>query len=646
LLPGTRTAAIHARLRTASLDESLQFEALSYRWGSDSFSESITLNDGHVHPVTASAFAALQSLRYKRGRARTLWVDAICIDQANEQEKVHQVLLMGDIYRSATVVNVWLGSSKAVAGSRPSGLRYHKLWTKMCREFRSDIRAPTLDLSADQTEARRLAAGQAVSNVRATLRLAQHAFRGRHEALAEVLKTNLPWHERAWIVQEYLLAKRVQFGFGAHWVTCDVAGLLSWVDDGNEAIESFRTALGFNFEGVRLSMSDSDTGNLSLSALQNILRTQQCKDPRDKLYCLLSFLDPFEKSLIPVDYTMPCWKVFAQATYAMVRSQATFRVLDMASLTQPSQVGFPTWAVDFANFPREGKWEEGFPANEDLATRREQMSARCVLSEGCDILQIKAVPFDVVGVHTLIQAPSKVAEVDKPIIGIVMSAIALNQQSSVIEPMSNLLAAMLCPTVDAGVMDLVDDAEISLRVQKLMSFLQPPAYNVRATVRDAATNVVTDTMYLQIGRAPSESTGEAAGVNHVQTACLLWESLTTPLDLQRQGKIAVDVDDAKAFLPLCTDLYTVSKETAGGLSFFGTVTGMVGVAPFGIHEGDLIVLADPESFLVLRPRSGEDAETAWQFKGRALVYSMHTADPVRDQFLQERLDETPTFTLC
>jgi hypothetical protein len=38
-----------------------------------------------------------------------LWADAICINQSDINERNTQVKLMGEIYRTATRVHVWLG---------------------------------------------------------------------------------------------------------------------------------------------------------------------------------------------------------------------------------------------------------------------------------------------------------------------------------------------------------------------------------------------------------------------------------------------------------------------------------------------------------------------------------------------------------
>ncbi len=43
------------------------------------------------------------------GSATRIWIDAICIDQSNDEERGHQVRLMRKIYEAAQCVSIWLG---------------------------------------------------------------------------------------------------------------------------------------------------------------------------------------------------------------------------------------------------------------------------------------------------------------------------------------------------------------------------------------------------------------------------------------------------------------------------------------------------------------------------------------------------------
>ncbi|KAK6813559.1 hypothetical protein RU639_011303 [Aspergillus parasiticus] len=112
LLPSTDdTASINCQLINYFLpttgDGYLPYEALSYVWGSESTPRCIFL-DGTTLSITDNLYAALLHLRDHQ-LARILWVDAVCINQQDEQEKGYQIQLMPTIYSQASHVIVWLG---------------------------------------------------------------------------------------------------------------------------------------------------------------------------------------------------------------------------------------------------------------------------------------------------------------------------------------------------------------------------------------------------------------------------------------------------------------------------------------------------------------------------------------------------------
>jgi hypothetical protein len=61
-------------------------------------------------PVTTNLHAALSRLR-DHSFERIIWVDAVCINQADLQERGHQVQSMAKIYRTANCVIIWLGET-------------------------------------------------------------------------------------------------------------------------------------------------------------------------------------------------------------------------------------------------------------------------------------------------------------------------------------------------------------------------------------------------------------------------------------------------------------------------------------------------------------------------------------------------------
>jgi hypothetical protein len=87
------------------------YEALSYAWGSEDKPQSILINNKTLN-VTQNLYTALLRLR-NHTCSRIIWIDAICINQANEKEKQRQIPLMAEIYAKASRVVVWLGEAEA-----------------------------------------------------------------------------------------------------------------------------------------------------------------------------------------------------------------------------------------------------------------------------------------------------------------------------------------------------------------------------------------------------------------------------------------------------------------------------------------------------------------------------------------------------
>ena len=83
------------------------YTALSYTWGSVEEKQFITLNRCSF-AVTRNLFVALQHLR-SGNESLTLWIDAICINQQDVDERTHQVRQMVEIYKNAIQVFIWMG---------------------------------------------------------------------------------------------------------------------------------------------------------------------------------------------------------------------------------------------------------------------------------------------------------------------------------------------------------------------------------------------------------------------------------------------------------------------------------------------------------------------------------------------------------
>ncbi|KAM7210329.1 Heterokaryon incompatibility protein (HET) domain containing protein [Rhypophila decipiens] len=119
-----------------------KYEALSYAWGSSRDEASALVfdpdsadRDPKCLLIRENLASALRHLR-RPDLPRVLWVDAICIDQDNLQERGEQVSRMGDIFAMAARVVVWLGPASETSSLAFSILQnyggkrswFHRLW--------------------------------------------------------------------------------------------------------------------------------------------------------------------------------------------------------------------------------------------------------------------------------------------------------------------------------------------------------------------------------------------------------------------------------------------------------------------------------------------------------------------------------------
>jgi hypothetical protein len=84
-------------------------ECLSYVWGPPLNPQSISMNRKTIH-IRQNLRAALEAIR-DEVKLRTLWIDALCINQKDVHERNKQVASMGKIFHYATKVLVWLGEA-------------------------------------------------------------------------------------------------------------------------------------------------------------------------------------------------------------------------------------------------------------------------------------------------------------------------------------------------------------------------------------------------------------------------------------------------------------------------------------------------------------------------------------------------------
>lgn len=333
LHPGRYGEELSGTLRIVCTDPDSQpiYEALSYTWGTSEKCCAINLNGSHTLPITRNLSNALQRLK-RRHEFRTLWVDAVCIDQKDVEEKTAQVALMSQVYRRASCVNVWLGEPM------PDALSYQHNGTDRTENVRG---AESQKVNADKSSSNPF-----------------ELVGGVNHSIAQALASNPPgWHGRMWTVQEFVLAKQVIFCWGTAQLAYDEAARQSLEDAEQEMISAVvRRKPGYASAEFFWMLETSidlvkqaywrDNG-MSLYFALLLLEAQKATDPRDKVYAVLGLLAESDSMLIKPDYGMSWEETYARATYALIQSRCSLDVFGSLRSLPLRTPELPSWSLEF-----------------------------------------------------------------------------------------------------------------------------------------------------------------------------------------------------------------------------------------------------------------------------------------------------------
>ena len=301
------------------------FEALSYTWGESLHDEYVEVQDSIRIPITDNLARALRRLRH-RTQPRDLWIDAICIDQKNLEERSLQVAYMGEIYKCASRVIIWLGDL-------PDDL-----------SLLSRALFAVISRLPDMVRSRHLHV--------AVLQQCRRRFK---QALEGTLRASHPrWHERVWTVQEFVHARREIYYHGPfQWD--GLSDLMLQYDSGPQVDDT--PHLKAFFESFRSLTQLRGLGPLSLHQATVWISKRDCVDPRDKIYGLLSILPRQIADRVVADYTLTPEQVFMDVTHAALLATDDTNIMTLVMVREEEQRSpLPTWAVDFADL---GKREVG-----------------------------------------------------------------------------------------------------------------------------------------------------------------------------------------------------------------------------------------------------------------------------------------------
>jgi hypothetical protein len=138
----TERSMIEASLRSIPMEACPPYVAVSYTWGDSTKRKTIKINGNPIN-IGENLWSFLHTIRTtKTGEHHYLWIDALCINQANIHERNHQVKMMKQIYQQAMEVVIWLGkeadnsnvamdyiTNKGLSPLKSKANGYRRMWT-------------------------------------------------------------------------------------------------------------------------------------------------------------------------------------------------------------------------------------------------------------------------------------------------------------------------------------------------------------------------------------------------------------------------------------------------------------------------------------------------------------------------------------
>ncbi|KAF2105546.1 heterokaryon incompatibility protein-domain-containing protein, partial [Lophiotrema nucula] len=235
----------------------LRYEAVSYCWGKADFTHTL-ICDGKWLGITANVNSMLRHLR-KPSKPRHLWVDALCLNQTDMQEKAVQVQLMGDIYKQAHKVQIWLGENdeddyilEVYGLLKALAVTSNAVFLTQRREEMRNLFKKAMEPAFDRFVAR-------------------------------------PWFSRKWILQEVYHGKSITIRCGRTKIPW------FWVRDGICAIEEIMRRVGGSFLTSHTKTMRHIWGLQKLSSQPSSIMDllyefsgTECSDQRDRLYALFN----------------------------------------------------------------------------------------------------------------------------------------------------------------------------------------------------------------------------------------------------------------------------------------------------------------------------------------------------------------------
>ncbi|KAK4450470.1 heterokaryon incompatibility protein-domain-containing protein [Podospora aff. communis PSN243] len=315
------------------------YEALSYAWGDPNNTEGVAVwleekkeasHHGSIQ-ITRPLAVALRHLRYE-SEARTMWIDALCINQQDLVERSNQVARMRDIYRLAVRVVVWLGPAE----------NYSNLAIRVLRTIGERSQFVTRDADVPFKPCPdHLVSPEAFNKITCGVQWTSWV----EEAIYHL--GGRAWFSRVWTIQEFQLGNQasvVQCGTATISQRCLRMACMRLLDPQLRAHD-------YRFRD-RIAIMIRSIANLSLDTFSILLvrvSEKACTDSRDKIYGILGLLQGKTALDIRPDYTIPVADVYKTAMLQHANAVGRLALLDHCNIGTklphaPSWV--PNWEVE------------------------------------------------------------------------------------------------------------------------------------------------------------------------------------------------------------------------------------------------------------------------------------------------------------
>jgi hypothetical protein len=268
-----------------------KYEALSYCWGTEVATRTIPEGNLRGCLVSEHLWRALKRLRMP-SENRLVWIDAICINQQDIDERNHQLGLMRHIYAKALRTIIWIGDFDPT--------------TKSCkRAFLGDGDTDlTLCVSPGLPETEH---ENAVEDLRHDLR--------RLQVQSNSKGTSDVWWRRLWCIQEFhFSANKPSVYIGPHAV--------KW----GHFHDLFDSLSGRADHPLATFQQLRDKTPKSLVELLALTGAFNSSDPRDRIFALLG-MAPAAGAAIPPDYRHSVIRVIEEAVLYLIEESSTVDVL-------------------------------------------------------------------------------------------------------------------------------------------------------------------------------------------------------------------------------------------------------------------------------------------------------------------------------